>query len=309
MSEYTRRTWSDGEVITAEKLNNLETGVTEAKKEAEQSGVSATNALNYAKKVGAPRNLIYNSDFLNPVNQRGMVEYRGAAGYTIDRWKTTNMIVVTLQNDGVGLACVSQSVANGFTHVIETPPVAGTTVTLAAMENDGTLHVGRVKVPSSSFTNAFTTSDGIMGRIYPDRASIMIPAGKGITLKWVALYEGEYTAETLPEFQSNKPAAELLECQRCYLYAYGGWLAQGENSVVTTVYIPTPTEMRIDEPTVTVEEYGYVVTMDGTEHEIIAIEGCVRYAMGLRLFVRTQTTVPHEPVMIQGCGVHISADY
>lgn len=35
MSEYRRHTWADGEVITAEKLNNIEEGITEAKKGAE----------------------------------------------------------------------------------------------------------------------------------------------------------------------------------------------------------------------------------------------------------------------------------
>lgn len=38
---YTRRTWTNGEVIDAEKLNNIETGITEAKKEAQASGITA----------------------------------------------------------------------------------------------------------------------------------------------------------------------------------------------------------------------------------------------------------------------------
>lgn len=37
MSEYVRHTWADGEPITREKLNNMEAGITEAKKEAEKA--------------------------------------------------------------------------------------------------------------------------------------------------------------------------------------------------------------------------------------------------------------------------------
>lgn len=35
MSEYTRHEWKDGEVITPDRMNNIEAGITEAKKEAE----------------------------------------------------------------------------------------------------------------------------------------------------------------------------------------------------------------------------------------------------------------------------------
>ena len=33
---------------------------------------------------------------------------------------------------------------------------------------------------------------------------------------WAALYEGEYTAETLPEYQPKGYGAELAECQRYF---------------------------------------------------------------------------------------------
>lgn len=43
MSEYIKHTWADDEVITADKLNNIETGIAEAKKAAEQTDLSAHN--------------------------------------------------------------------------------------------------------------------------------------------------------------------------------------------------------------------------------------------------------------------------
>lgn len=45
-----------------------------------------------------PRNLLDNSDFTNPVNQRGKTSYTGSV-YTIDRWKLwTNATSLTINN-------------------------------------------------------------------------------------------------------------------------------------------------------------------------------------------------------------------
>ena len=49
MSDYIKKTWVDGEVITAEGLNNLETGIVEAKKEAENVQKDATAAKKAAE--------------------------------------------------------------------------------------------------------------------------------------------------------------------------------------------------------------------------------------------------------------------
>lgn len=45
MSEYIKRTWVKGEEITAEKLNNIETGIVEARKASEQV-VPITRTIN-----------------------------------------------------------------------------------------------------------------------------------------------------------------------------------------------------------------------------------------------------------------------
>ena len=44
MSEYTRRIWANGEEITDEKLNNIENGIVEAKREAASATAKAQNA-------------------------------------------------------------------------------------------------------------------------------------------------------------------------------------------------------------------------------------------------------------------------
>lgn len=51
MSEYIKHTWEDGEVIDAPKLNNIETGITEAKNEAAQVKLAANNAQKAAENA------------------------------------------------------------------------------------------------------------------------------------------------------------------------------------------------------------------------------------------------------------------
>lgn len=57
-------------------------------------------------------------------------------------------------------------------------------------------------------------------RIYSPSGSYIIirnPAGKSaITIQRAALYEGSYTADTLPDYVPKGYAAELAECRRYY---------------------------------------------------------------------------------------------
>lgn len=54
--------------------------------------------------------------------------------------------------------------------------------------------------------------------IWPDSkiVEIRINQATSIVVDWVSLVEGEYTADTLPEYQPKGYAAELAECQRYY---------------------------------------------------------------------------------------------
>lgn len=159
--------------------------------------------ISYTKKIGNPYNLLDNSDFRNPVNQRGRTSYTDT-GYTIDRW-------MQWIETGGG----STTVHDGYISV--------------AFENHGTFSQ-RVKksVLDSSKTYTLTI------KIHNGEAIASCPAYIGygenfdiITIidsknttvtdiEWVALYEGEYTAETLPEYQPKGYGAELLECMRYY---------------------------------------------------------------------------------------------
>ena len=167
----------------------------------------------------APRNLLDNGDFTNPVNQRGQSSYTGSR-YTIDRWLGSQSLV-SLVDGGISLALSTGSWAMLAQYVPGIVP--GKTYTLAACKTDGvtavltfTAAVGMAN-QAAAFNNAQET---IVAR-YSTTASMFYvgfsyTGATNMTVEWVALYEGEYTADTLPEYVPKGYAAELAECQRYY---------------------------------------------------------------------------------------------
>lgn len=131
--------------------------------------------------AAAPRNLLDNSDFTNLVAQAGIGGNHGTLAYAADRWILTSGSV-------------------SYT--------AGTGLTL-----NGTI--------TQKLENAPTTAYSYVG-MASGKASISYASGavtitsRGGVIKWAALYESEYTAETLPNYQPKGYSAELLECQRYY---------------------------------------------------------------------------------------------
>lgn len=176
------------------------------------------------KKVVVPRNLLDNSDFRNPVNQRGQTSYLGHS-YSIDRWQVNSSTTLTVMDDFCRLS--------GHYNLWQIVPVtlkAGKTYTCAARIKasegirdgwllveasvDGTRLAGWSK-KISDWTIAIVnfTPDSDL------EAAVIQLTNSGDTsvatdIEWVALYEGEYTAETLPEYQPKGYGAELLECQQ-----------------------------------------------------------------------------------------------
>ena len=192
-------------------------------------------AAQYALKNGVPaHNLLDNSDFANPVNQRGRSgTYEGVSNYTtfvIDRWKTWSTgCTYTLSSAGLQIANLNASSSNGPWEGLPNPErMKGKTYTLAVGYNGGNVACGNVAVPTGTLTedkylSAVSTSGtrpGVRFVIASTYSSIdfqiMISAGQTVTVEWAALYEGAYTADTLPSYQPKGYAAELAECQRYY---------------------------------------------------------------------------------------------
>lgn len=157
----------------------------------------ANDYTNQQVKKAAPRNLLDNSDFRNPVNQRGQTSY-SASGYTIDRWRILDNGAVTVNNGYI-------TVIGGLFAYLEKKDVKNVKHTLVGCKPDGTMHI-----LSHNPFDTFQWGDNI-GLGDDGSGVIVIDLGEGDYV-WAALYEGEYTADTLPEYQPKGYANELLAC-------------------------------------------------------------------------------------------------
>lgn len=220
---YEKQNFLNGQIVTADHLNHIENGIVAA---------------------GNVRNLLDNSDFRNPVNQRGASSYTGNV-YTIDRWAlwwdgTTNG-KLTINDDGI---TVTQWLFQNLENVDPDKEY-----TFAVSTANG-LHVVSGK-PSESAT------DGVISIVVNEYVQVNIHNGG--KLYWAALYEGSYTADTLPPYVPKGYGAELAECQRYYFEIPSGgafiFRKRNEGADVYAAFeicppIVFPTRMRIV-PTVT----------------------------------------------------------
>ena len=176
-----------------------------------------------------PRNLLDNSNFLDPVNQRGQASYTGPV-YGIDRWTANaNNNIVSVKNGYVSYTntgtanCLRQIVANAKRFV-------GKTLTLAF---DCQMEESAICRAALAFLNASGTVIGsyngsdvtnvrgvsVVSATVPEGTEYIYAqmnvriAGGTVRMYWAALYEGSYTVETLPPYVPKGYAEELLACQ------------------------------------------------------------------------------------------------
>lgn len=213
-------------------------------------------------------NLLDNSDFVHPVAQAGVNGAHGATGYAVDRWNRTNGATVSQAADGLKIVSDKTSWTAGIQQRIEAKrfadvmtfavrgvfPVAcrlyvytgsGTAFGTAYFQGDA---AERTLVLKLTKPDGLTGDEVVNVYISPDTGS----TGTAAVVRWAALYEGEYTAETLPPYVPKGYAAELAECLRYYRKIKGdsqtfvGYAASGN----AYAFIPLAQAMRIA-PTVT----------------------------------------------------------
>ena len=209
-------------------------------------------ALEIAKyNFGQPYNLLDNSDFVHPVAQAGVNGAHGATGYAVDRWMRTSGATVSQAADGLKIVSDKTSWTAGIQQRIEAKRFADVMTfavrgvfpvacRLFVYIGSGTTNFGTAYFQGDAAERTLvlklTKPDGLTGDevvnvyISPDTGS----TGTAAVVRWAALYEGEYTAETLPPYVPKGYAAELAECLRYYRkikgdtqtftgYSSGGW--------------------------------------------------------------------------------------
>lgn len=170
-----------------------------------------------------PRNLLDNSDFRNPVNQRSFVSGNTvtAWSYFIDRWLVSdNDACVLMDTDGLqppiaDNAWVSQRIEASKFH-------EGETYTFAVRLSDGSVITASGIFPTGETDwtiFAFSENENIsirQAKFTNGHNFCQIAAKTNVTVRWAALYEGSYTADTLPPYVPKGYAAEFAECRRYY---------------------------------------------------------------------------------------------
>ena len=234
--------------------------------------ISADSAANSAKLGGKapeyylqPRNLLDNSDFRNPVNQRGQTSYSGTT-YTIDRWwLQTDTGTASIGDNGLTLA-TNDSTSCKIMQYVEKLDInkVYTFVIKDTSENVYLIHSvpnGRNEERTSFGSMIVNTTN--LNNENKSAFSISLDPGTTITLIWAALYEGSYTVDTLPPYVPKGYAAELAECRR-YAKRITGALAgiahgYASAKAYATIFTSGP-KMRINP---SVDDYSKIQIING----------------------------------------------
>lgn len=283
-------------------------------------------ALEIAKyNFGQPYNLLDNSDFAHPVAQAGVNGAHGATGYAVDRWMRTSGATVSQAADGLKIVSDKTSWTAGIQQRIEAKRFADVMTfavrgvfpvacRLFVYIGSGTTNFGTAYFQGDAAERTLvlklTKPDGLTGDevvnvyISPDTGS----TGTAAVVRWAALYEGEYTAETLPPYVPKGYAAELAECLRYYRRitatneTFAGYCANG----VSYCMIPLQT-MRMKPSLVPSGKFYYTLgnkqgttTATATAHSANANRAVIKCAI-------TETGILTGMISPQG-DIDISAD-
>ena len=283
-------------------------------------------ALEIAKyNFGQPYNLLDNSDFAHPVAQAGVNGAHGATGYAVDRWMRTSGATVSQAADGLKIVSDKTSRTAGIQQRIEAKRFADVMTfavrgvfpvacRLFVYIGSGTTNFGTAYFQGDAAERTLvlklTKPDGLTGDevvnvyISPDTGS----TGTAAVVRWAAIYEGEYTAETLPPYVPKGYAVELAECLRYYRRitatneTFAGYCANG----VSYCMIPLQT-MRIKPSLVPSGKFYYTLgdkqgttTATATAHSANVNRAIIKCAI-------TETGILTGTISPQG-DIDISAD-
>jgi len=213
----------------------------------------------------AAHNLLDNSDFrlANFIAQAGFNGKHGSVIYAGDRWESVvNNMNHTIDNEGLTTNAygIYQKLSN-----IDTSKV----YTIAVWRADGS-----VVSYNGTFANGFgdTVNGGVFATIGDNNIPYMQIGWTDKKIKHAALYEGAYTADTLPDYIPKGYAAELAECQRYFVAypamdpAFFGYV--GTNSANMYIMLPMSVPMRIANPTLIGDGGSWIVLCGGKRASI-----------------------------------------
>jgi hypothetical protein len=237
----------------AEKAAEEAEKAIDATEKATEKAEAATAAAEAVCRGAVVRNLLDNSDFTQLIAQAGFMGNHGTTTYLADRWyhATPNLQKPTYDTTSRIITFPSENAANVITQKVASD-IYGKVVTLAikASNVSGSVHLSEANTlvghRDAQIVDGITSYSFTAGN--DARVAIWSHSGGSLKIDWIALYEGSYTAETLPAYQPKGYAAELAECQRYYLPLMNEPLGFGYiNGAGNTAYItiPIPQQMRV----------------------------------------------------------------
>lgn len=206
------------------------------------------------------RNELDNSDFSAArfIARAGLNTKHGTALYLGDRWRGHASITATQQTDGVLLTASAQSAyiyqkvsvkaGQKYTLAIYATGQTGMHRIAAYNSNNSVIYAQDYASDRNMLIANFTAGEDVVSMLYyPGFTS----NGGSAVLHWAVLYEGTYTADTLPAYVYKGYAAELAECQRYFnriaAQPVSGWCYNWGRA---TMFVPLPVTMRSASPDV-----------------------------------------------------------
>lgn len=188
---------------------------------------SAMDILALFKQLSNP-NLLINSDFRNPINQRGQTSYWKPSSYTysIDRW-THIWNSVILEDDCIWIYNdTGETGTTYFKQIFEYPLEQGDyTVTVNVKEVNGTVYVNDFGTLSKGL-NVFTVNNTSLPQLQLNLVGV-----SGIRLHYIKLEQGSIATPFVPRLYDE----ELALCQRYYQAIAGfanSFPIRGDNNYV-----------------------------------------------------------------------------
>lgn len=278
-------------------------------------------------KSSSPHNYLDNSDFRNPVNQRGEASYQFDSGYTIDRWKMHWSGDGTLTiNDGYITLYRAEYQAYLIQNIPTEARLFGKTVTLAAKVR-GKGHIGRIFESTDVRDAVYFTSSEWMIALYTfvvptysfdthvfNGIEIRNSGDESIDVEWIALYEGEYTEETLPDYKPKGYSAELAECQRYYVaYDFYESFSLGKtyssDGTKADIQFSTSSNLRLENPTIVNELSLCMAVIDGINYPGTLLSATVSGNTVSMIFQSSESMPLHTMCMLRMIGKFaLSAD-
>lgn len=160
-------------------------------------------------------NLLVNSNFANPVNWQGLTEYKGNYARTIDGWMLSASTMI-LSADGMTLQGSETTAAVAGQYIQR---LKNGVYTFAA-KVDGAIKTRKIQISGTTVTTLDNSNAGFTGgyisATYSSKGlysfDIRANATFSVTIEWAALYEGAYTAETLPAYIVPDKRIEMIRC-------------------------------------------------------------------------------------------------